>query len=69
MIHMEIPLTAAILIFGVIVLQWLGEKHRKIDEDLCDLKEMAQRLDQLSKEFKEYKTRVDSLTLRAGFKV
>lgn len=63
----EIPLTAAIIMIGLIFLQsnhyrFLHEENKQPEIEI-DLKEW----DEIKKGFDEYKRRVDSLTLRAGF--
>ena len=65
----EIPITVAILVMGVLFLQ---HNHHRFLED----QKMKEQIDvplekvaELMKEFEDYKKRVDTLMIRAGFKL
>ncbi len=64
-----IPLTAVVIVIGLIVLQDVYYRHlREERESANDMVEM-QDMCVMREELDEYKKRVDSLTLRAGFKL
>lgn len=64
-----LPITMAILILGIIFIQHnhyrFIERRETINKTLMG----SGQLEEFRKDFEEYKKRVDSLTLKAGFKL
>lgn len=63
-----IPLTMLILMIGLAFLQRDYFIFRQKEKKQRNFMEVSQELELLRVEFAEYKKRVDSLTLKAGFK-
>jgi hypothetical protein len=73
---MFIPLTAFIIMLGLLLMQFIAFKEEKrnaiiksADEYGHNVKALALMMDDYRKELDDYKKRVDALTLRAGFKI
>lgn len=64
-----IPLTAAILIIGLLFLQYNHYRHLERQKSLDKTLSTASDFEDLKKDFAEYKKRVDGLTIKAGFKL
>ncbi len=64
-----IPLSIAIFMLGLFLLQWNNFQMQQKNIILKNELQIHEELEILKKEFKEYKKRVDTLTLKAGFKL
>lgn len=64
-----IPLTMLIFMVGLFSLQYNRYSFLDRYEKLNKTTESQEEIDKLKKEFEDYKKRVDSLTLKAGFKL
>lgn len=75
----ELPLTVLIIVIGAVVNKWMDVEYNKIDSQRIESNKLEQvyeclnisdsKINELRKELDEYKKRVDTLGLKAGFKL
>lgn len=64
-----IPITAFIIMIGLIWLQYCHYKHLELLKNMTLRMSAQGEFEKMKKEFDDYKKRVDSLTIKAGFKL
>lgn len=64
-----IPLSIAVLMGGLCLLQWQAYHLKQKKDEVQHELDLQIQMHTLKKEFDDYKKRVDTLTLKAGFKL